>query len=434
MAFYCQSCGYRSPKWLGRCPACGSWNALVEEPEGKGPSRAQKKARVFKLSEIPGAEASRFPSGISEFDRVLGGGLVPASLILIGGDPGIGKSTLLLQAARAYLRKGASVVYVSGEESAAQIRLRAERLGITEDLYLVAETDLSAALEATKSLKPKILIVDSIQTVYVPEVASAPGSVSQVREAASALLRYAKEEEVAVFIVGHVTKEGVLAGPRVLEHLVDVVLYFEGERTGPYRILRAVKNRFGAVDEIGVFEMTEKGLRPVENPSVFLSSEGTGAVFPALEGTRPFLIEIQALVVKSYLAVPRRTSVGFDPYRLSMLMAILEKTAGLSFYDRDVFLNVAGGLKIREPAGDLAVCAALLASRLERRLPEKTVFLGEVGLSGEVRPVLAFESRLKEASRLGFKQALTFPANPPEGLGIEVVSLSRVPELVEFLA
>jgi len=225
-----------------------------------------------------------------------------------------------------------------------------------------------------------------------------------------------------------------LAGPKLLEHLVDTVLYLEGDRYQAYRLLRAVKNRFGAVDEIGVFEMTEKGLRPVENPSVFLSSEGTGAVFPAPEGTRPFLIEIQALVVKSYLAVPRRTSVGFDPYRLSMLMAILEKTAGLSFYDRDVFLNVAGGLKIREPAGDLAVCAALLASRLERRLPEKTVFLGEVGLSGEVRPVLAFESRLKEASRLGFKQALTFPANPPEGLGIEVVSLSRVPELVEFLA
>lgn len=436
MAFYCQKCGYRSPKWLGKCPSCGSWDALVEEPEKKRLSKTKEKAQVFKLSEIPKERVFRFVSGISEFDRVLGGGLVPASLILIGGDPGIGKSTLLLQAAQAYLRQGLTVVYLSGEESPAQIRLRAERLGLTEDLYLVAETDLSAALSAVRAFCPQILIVDSIQTVYLPEISSAPGSVSQVREAASALLRFAKEEGVAVFIVGHVTKEGVLAGPRVLEHLVDAVLYFEGERTGPYRILRAIKNRFGALDEIGVFEMTEQGLKPVENPSSFFLSEGTGAIFPSMEGTRPLLVEIQALVVKSHLAAPRRTAVGFDPYRLSMLLAILEKTTGISFFDRDVFLNVAGGLKIKEPAGDLAVCAALLASRLDKRLPKKSVFIGEVGLSGEVRPVMFVETRFKEAQRLGFKRAFCPPLESRsfETSGMQIVSVSFVTEFLGCLS
>ncbi len=436
MAYYCQTCGYRSVKWLGRCPGCGSWDSLVEEADRgsrNGNSPPSRKARLLRLDEISVEETQRYPSGLAEFDRVLGGGLVPASLVLIGGDPGIGKSTLLLQVARDYHGRGRRVVYLTGEESPAQVRLRAERLGVPGDLKLMAENDLSAVLSALEEEKPEILIVDSIQTVYLPELSSAPGSVSQVREAASRLLRLAKEERVAIFIVGHVTKEGALAGPRVLEHLVDVVLYFEGERSGPYRVLRAVKNRFGPVDEIGVFEMGERGLVPVENPSGFFLSGREGAVFPALEGTRPLLVEIQALVVKSYLASPRRTSVGFDPWRLSMLLAILEKHLGLSFYDRDVFLNVAGGLRIREPAADLSVCAALLASRLDRNLPGDTVFCGEVGLSGEVRPVLALETRLKEAVRLGFRRAVVPAGAKSLSPSLELVRLSRLEELRQWL-
>ncbi len=396
-------------------------------------SKATRKARLLRLDEVSAVETQRYVSGLGEFDRVLGGGLIPASLVLIGGDPGIGKSTLLLQVARGYRERGLSVVYLSGEESPAQVRLRAERVGAPEDLRVCAENDLSAVLATLEDEPPRILIVDSIQTVYLPELSSAPGSVSQVREAASRLLRFSKEREVSVFIVGHVTKEGALAGPRVLEHLVDVVLYFEGERSGPYRVLRAVKNRFGPVDEIGVFEMSDRGLIPVENPSGFFLSGGGGAVFPALEGTRPLLVEIQALVVKSYLASPRRTSVGFDPWRLSMLLAILEKHLGLSFYDRDVFLNVAGGLKIREPAADLAVCAALLSSRLDRGLPADMVFCGEVGLSGEVRGVIGLETRLKEAARLGFKKAVVpATARPPKG-HLDLLKITRIEELQDHL-
>ncbi|QJA05475.1 DNA repair protein RadA [Thermosulfurimonas marina] len=433
MAYRCQECGYRSVKWLGRCPGCGAWESFAEEREEKTPRVSRSSpARILRLSEVSGEGFKRYASGLSEFDRVLGGGLVPGALVLIGGDPGIGKSTLLLQVAGRYLSQGLSVIYLCGEESPGQVRLRAERLKIPGELELLPETDLSAALPAVRERHPAILMVDSIQTVYLPELSSAPGSVSQVREATAALLRLAKEEGVAIFLVGHVTKEGVIAGPRVLEHLVDVVLYFEGERSGPYRLLRAVKNRFGPVDEIGVFEMREAGLFPVENPSRFFLSGGGGAVFPALEGTRPLLVEIQALVVKSYLASPRRTAVGFDPWRLSMLLAILEKHLGVSFYDRDVFLNVAGGLRLRETGADLAVCAALLGSRLEKDLPEKTVFCGEVGLSGEVRPVLALETRLKEARRLGFSQAVL-----PWGQEIrdfpQVRPLRQVRELLDLL-
>ncbi len=435
MGFSCQKCGYRSPKWLGRCPACDSWHSLVEEPEGKISSKEARKASLLKLSEIPEEEEKRISSGLLEFDRVLGGGLVPSSLVLLGGDPGIGKSTLLLQVLASYERQGKKVAYLSGEESAAQIRLRARRLGIKSDLFLVVENDLRAALAALEDLRPVILAVDSIQTVYLPELSSAPGSVAQVREAAALLLRYAKEKGVAVFLVGHVTKEGILAGPRVLEHLVDVVLYFEGERTGAYRLLRAVKNRFGPLDEIGVFEMTDRGLLPVSNPSTLFLGEGTGAIFPAMEGSRVLLVEIQALVVRSFMATPRRTGVGFDPYRLSMLLAILEKAVGISFYDRDVFLNVVAGLRIREPAGDLAACAALLASRLDRKLPTGTVYLGEVGLSGEIRPVAFLESRLKEAARLGFKKALLpAPSFPVEDFGMELHPLKHIRELKEFLS
>ncbi|HFC98495.1 MAG TPA: DNA repair protein RadA [Thermosulfurimonas dismutans] len=433
MAYYCRECGYRSVKWLGRCPGCGAWDTLIEEPApDKVRSKSSRRARVLKLAEVASTRVQRYPSGISELDRVLGGGLVPASLVLIGGDPGIGKSTLLLQVAREYVRRGWRVVYLSAEESAAQVRLRAERLSVPGELELVVENDLSAVLETLGEEPPRILIVDSIQTVYLPELSSAPGSVSQVREAAARLLRWAKERGTAVFIVGHVTKEGALAGPRVLEHLVDVVLYFEGERSGPYRLLRAVKNRFGPVDEIGVFEMRGEGLCPVENPSSFFLSGGGGAVFPALEGTRPLLVEIQALVVKSYLAAPRRTVVGFDPWRLSMLLAILEKHLGVSFYDRDVFLNVAGGLRIKEPAADLAVCAALLASRLDKRLPEGLVFCGEVGLSGEVRRVMGLGARLREAARLGFRQAVIPAGDGPAEAGLQIIRISALRDILRF--
>lgn len=434
MAYRCQECGYRSVKWLGRCPGCGAWESLVEEKEGP-PSRSSRAkaspAQVLRLSEVAGERIQRYLSGLSEFDRVLGGGLVPGALVLIGGDPGIGKSTLLLQVAGNYLSQGWRVLYLCGEESPGQVRLRAERLNVPGELELLPETDLSLALPVVRERSPAIFIVDSIQTVYLSELASAPGSVSQVREAAALLLRLAKEEHLAIFLVGHVTKEGLIAGPRVLEHLVDVVLYFEGERSGPYRLLRAVKNRFGPVDEIGVFEMRESGLHPVENPSQLFLSGGGGAVFPALEGTRPLLVEIQALVVKSYLASPRRTAVGFDPWRLSMLLAILEKHLGVGFYDRDVFLNVAGGLRLREPGADLAVCAALLASRLEKELPADTVFCGEVGLSGEVRPVWALSTRLKEARRLGFSRAL-LPWSPEVQEVPEVRPLQHIRELLDL--
>ncbi len=420
-------------KWLGRCPGCGAWDTLIEEPApDKVRRKSSRRAQILKLAEVASTRVQRYPLGISELDRVLGGGLVPASLVLIGGDPGIGKSTLLLQVAREYVRRGWRVVYLSAEESAAQVRLRAERLSVPGELELVVENDLSAVLETLGEEPPRVLIVDSIQTVYLPELSSAPGSVSQVREAAARLLRWAKERDTAVFIVGHVTKEGALAGPRVLEHLVDVVLYFEGERSGPYRLLRAVKNRFGPVDEIGVFEMRGEGLCPVENPSSFFLSGGGGAVFPALEGTRPLLVEIQALVVKSYLAAPRRTVVGFDPWRLSMLLAILEKHLGLSFYDRDVFLNVAGGLRIKEPAADLAVCAALLASRLDKGLPQGVVFCGEVGLSGEVRRVMGLGPRLREAARLGFRQAVVPAGDGAAEADLQTIRISTLQEILRL--
>ena len=346
--FVCQECGYRSLKWLGRCPGCGGWGTLVEEApkKEKAPGR---KAQVLPLTEVSQKAYQRFKTGLSELDQVLGGGLVPGSLILLGGDPGIGKSTILLQVAQHLATNYGPVYYLSGEESAEQVRIRAERLGVlSPEIFLISETDLAAALLALPTPGPVLLIVDSIQTVFWPELSSAPGSVSQVRECAARLLEFAKRANVCVILVGHVTKEGVLAGPRVLEHLVDTVLYFEGERGASFRVLRAVKNRFGPTNEIGVFEMTGRGLVPVANPSVFFLSEATetapGAVVCAtMEGTRPILVEVQALVTRTPLATPRRTSVGFDPQRLAMLAAILEKKAGLSFYDQDIYLNVVGG-------------------------------------------------------------------------------------------
>ncbi len=441
--FVCQECGYQSLKWLGRCPGCGKWGSLVEERKDPGPKKKTiSPAKIISLEEVSKEQVNRFKTGLSELDQVLGGGLVPGSLILLGGDPGIGKSTVLLQVAEHLARTYGPVFYLSGEESVEQIKLRAERLGVSNPkIFLLSETDLSSALESLRHERPILLIVDSIQTIFWPELSSAPGSVSQVRECAARLLEFAKKEEVCVVLVGHVTKEGVLAGPRVLEHLVDTVLYFEGERGANFRVLRAVKNRFGSTNEIGVFEMTSKGLIPVPNPSSFFLTEATesvpGAVVCAtIEGTRPILVEVQALVTKTPLATPRRTSVGFDPQRLAMLAAILEKKAGLSFYDQDIYLNVVGGLRLAEPGVDLAVIIALASSRLERGLPPKTLVFGEVGLTGEVRPVAQAENRIKEAFRLGYIRACLPRGNLqnlPNKSPNKLVGVSNLQEALEEL-
>ncbi len=440
--FYCQECGYKSLKWLGRCPGCGSWGTLVEETSSIISKKTSRKANLLKINEVESLKEKRLATGLSELDQVLGGGIVPGSLILLGGDPGIGKSTLLLQVLKNLASDGYKVVYLSGEESPQQIKLRAERLGvIKEDILLLPETDLAAALSSVEEESPVLLAVDSIQTVFWPEISSAPGSVSQVRECTNKLLEFAKNKNVAVILVGHVTKEGMLAGPRVLEHLVDTVLYFEGERTAHFRILRAVKNRFGSTNEIGVFEMTSSGLKPISNPSaIFLTRETLdvpGSVICAtLEGTRPILVEVQALVSRSYLATPRRTSVGFDPQRLAMIAAILEKKAGLSFYDQDIYLNVVGGLKLTEPGVDLAVAMALASSRLDRPLPQGLFLFGEIGLTGEVRQVSYPEVRLKEGEKLGFDTVCA----PRENLSsisnqihLKQLPVSNLQEAIEIL-
>ncbi len=440
--YVCQECGYRSPKWLGRCPGCGQWETLVEERPKESLGSIAEVSKPVPLSKLPYDEGQRISTGLKELDQVLGGGLVPGSLILVGGDPGIGKSTLLLQVMHHLASGGHKVLYLSAEESVQQVKLRAARLKVeAEGLFILSETNLDSALEALEELSPSVLVVDSIQTVYLPDLSSAPGSVAQVRECAARLLRLAKAKGIAVFLVGHVTKEGVLAGPRVLEHLVDTVLYFEGDRGASFRILRAVKNRFGSTNEIGVFEMTNLGLRPVTNPSeLFLSqttSEIPGSVVVAtVEGTRPVLVEVQALVTNTPLAVPRRTSVGFDVQRLAMLAAILEKRVGLAFYDRDIYLNVVGGLKLAEPGVDLAVVLALASSRLDKALPLQTVVFGEVGLTGEVRPVYQAEMRLKEAAKLGFQQAY-LPKGNLEGVknivSLRLRGVSNLQEILEMI-
>lgn len=394
----------------------------------------QRKINVLRLDDINLAAKPRISTGLEEFDLVLGGGIVPASLILIGGDPGIGKSTLLTQTASFLAKGGQRVLYFSAEESAEQVKLRVDRLGVRGDFHFISDTDLSVLRDLPADLKPKVMVVDSIQTVYLPELSSSPGSVSQVRECANFLLRLAKEEDIAIFLVGHITKEGVIAGPKVLEHLVDVVLYLEGERETGFRILRAIKNRFGAVNEVGVFVMTENGLQShTKYEDLFLS--GDGAVFCLLEGTRPILIEVQALVTKSYLALPRRQSVGFDPVRLSLLCAILEKKVGLDLSDRDVYVKVAGGFRTRDPSADLAVAVALVGSHFERELPERTLFIGEVGLAGELRPVRDITLRIREAEKKGFAKAFI-----PKGVEIkakdfklEILSFSRLSEVIERL-
>jgi DNA repair protein RadA/Sms len=437
--FTCTACGASFPKWSGRCDACGAWNSIIEEaPLSQGPKALGAKGRAVPLSDLSGHEPPppRAASGISELDRVLGGGLVPASAILVGGDPGIGKSTLLLQAAASFARKGLPCLYISGEEASAQVRMRAQRLGLAEaPVRLGAETNLRDILTTLDAERPRLAIIDSIQTMWLDSVEAAPGSVSQVRAAAHELVTFAKKRGVAVILVGHVTKDGQIAGPRVVEHMVDTVLYFEGERGHQFRILRAVKNRFGPADEIGVFEMTGAGLSEVPNPSaLFLSARDTpapgAAVFAGIEGTRPVLTEIQALVAPSTLATPRRTVVGLDSGRLSTILAVLEARVGIPFAGLDVFLNVAGGLRVNEPAADLAVAAALLSAREDIAIPPDMVLFGEISLSGALRPAVQTENRLKEAAKLGFTQA-ALPRGSRVG-GLEAMRLREMADLTAF--
>ena len=441
--FICSACGATHKKWSGRCEACGEWNCISEEaPLSAGPGKAAlgaAKGRRIGLSDLRTQETPppRRTSGMAEFDRVLGGGLVPASATLVGGDPGIGKSTLLLQAAASFARAGAKVVYVSCEEATAQVRMRAQRLGLADSaVMLAAETNLRDILTTLEAEAPDLAIIDSIQTMWLDTVEAAPGSVSQVRASAHELTTFAKRRGVSVMLVGHVTKEGQIAGPRVVEHMVDTVLYFEGERGHQFRILRSVKNRFCPADEIGVFEMTGAGLAEVANPSaLFLSDRDAPApgavVFAGMEGTRPVLVEIQALVAPSSLSQPRRAVVGWDGGRLSMILAVLEARAGISFAGLDVYLNIAGGLRISEPAADLAVAAALLSAREDTALPRDGVIFGELSLSGALRPVAQAENRLKEAAKLGFSTAIA-PAGCKFGAasGVKVQEMADLPRFV----
>ena len=448
--YTCHDCGASAPKWQGQCPGCGAWNTLIEtvaEAPVAGGNRMDKFAalagdgRLQKLSDISPREEPRIPTGIEEFDRVLGGGLVAGGVVLIGGDPGIGKSTLLLQALTRLAEANQSVLYVSGEESGEQVALRARRLQLpTEGLALLAEISLEKILATLASVRPAVAVMDSIQTLYSEALQSAPGSVAQVRECAAHLTRYAKQSGTCIVLVGHVTKEGALAGPRVLEHIVDTVLYFEGETHSSFRLVRAVKNRFGAVNELGVFAMTDKGLRGVSNPSaLFLSQHAQevpgSCVMVTQEGTRPLLVEIQALVDESHAGNPRRLSVGLEQNRLAMLLAVLHRHAGIGCFDQDVFVNAVGGVRINEPAADLAVLLAIVSSLRNKPLPPKLIAFGEVGLAGEIRPAPRGQERLKEAAKLGFTLALIPKANAPKQpiKGIEVVALDRIEQAIDKL-
>jgi DNA repair protein RadA/Sms len=449
--FVCQECGAQSQKWMGRCAECGAWNSLVEE-RVEAASAAQARDRYAlaapgtgaKLyADVEVADSDRITTGIDEFDRVLGGGIVPGSLVLLGGEPGIGKSTLLLQAAARFAAAVGPVLYSSGEESDHQIRARGERLGIGRaPLYLLAETCLERILEEVARLKPSLVVVDSIQTIFSVRLQSAPGSIGQVRESAAQLLFTAKGQNIPTFLVGHVTKEGSLAGPKALEHIVDTVLYFEGERHHSHRVVRAVKNRFGPISEIGVFEMSGDGLRPVSNPSGLFLAERPGdapgsAVLCCLEGSRPLLVEVQALVTSSLFGNARRTAAGFDQNRLALLLAVLEKRAGLPLAGEDVFLNVVGGLTVEEPAADLGVVAAIASSFRNRSVSPRTAVFGEVGLAGEVRAIGQAPRRLREAVQMGFSRCVLPHGNldpaeaPPEGC--ELIGVRTVSEAIEAL-
>jgi DNA repair protein RadA/Sms len=442
--FVCQSCGYQAPKWMGRCPDCGQWNSFVEEipsDDGKTGS-SQPMGRPQSILSMSLDPEFRFKTGIDEFDRALGGGLVQGSLILIGGDPGIGKSTLILQVLDRLSRKSLKCLYFSGEESPQQIKLRAERLAINSDnLYVLTGTCVEGLFERTKELNPDLLVVDSIQTVYTEALPSAAGSVGQVREVSSRILSWSKESGTAAFLIGHVTKEGAIAGPKVLEHLVDTVLYLEGDRMHAYRILRSVKNRYGSTNEIGVFEMKETGLEEVGNPSrIFLEERPEGAsgsvVIPCLEGTRPVLVEIQALVGPSPLGMPRRTAVGVDHNRIALLVAVVGKRMNMEMGDQDIFVNVAGGLKVDEPSADLGIVSAMISSFIDRPVDRDMVVFGEVGLAGEIRGVSRPELRIKEAKKLGFSRCL-LSKRDMEGCGsiagMELVGVDSVRNLTDIL-
>jgi len=444
VVYSCTECGGQSPKWQGQCPHCMEWNTLIESvAELDAPGTKNRfnalaaSGRIQVLSEVEAAEVPRTPTGIEEFDRVLGGGLVSGGVVLIGGDPGIGKSTLLLQVL-AHLSKRQNTLYVSGEESAQQIALRAKRLSLdAHELRLLPEIQLEKIQVAINRDKPDVVVIDSIQTVYSEQLTSAPGSVAQVRECAAQLTRIAKSSNITMILVGHVTKEGALAGPRVLEHIVDTVLYFEGDTHSSFRLIRAFKNRFGAVNELGVFAMTEKGLREVSNPSaLFLSQHGQqvagSCVMVTQEGTRPLLVEIQALLDDAHSPNVRRLSLGLEQNRLAMLLAVLHRHAGIACFDQDVFINAVGGVKITEPGADLAVILAMVSSLRNKPLPEKLVVFGEVGLAGEVRPVQRGQERLREAAKLGFTQAIIPKANSPRQkiAGMEIIAVERVEEAV----
>lgn len=415
--YSCQSCGYQSVKWLGKCPDCNQWNTFAEETltpnlrAEKGEFYSLTSEKPTLLREITLEERERFSSGMGELDRVLGGGVVPGSLVLIGGDPGIGKSTLILQVLDKMAQKGIKVLYATGEESKEQIKIRADRLGISSDVLIIAENCLDRIIDQVKKIKPQVLVVDSIQTIYLSELESAPGSISQVRESAGKLLYFSKTTGMATVLIGHVTKEGSLAGPRILEHMVDCVLYFEGDSHQHYRLLRTIKNRYGSTNEIGVFEMTQKGLLEVNNPSSLFLPDGThspagSAVTSSLEGMRPLLVEIQGLVSDSSLANPRRTTLGVDSGRVAILIAVLEKVVGLNLYAQDIYVSAAGGFKVVEPAADLAIMAALISSFKNKPVPRGTLLIGEVGLCGEVRGVQGLEIRLKEAEKMGFERCI----------------------------
>lgn len=442
--YVCHACGHVEIKWMGRCPGCGEWNTLIEETVAKalpGPvgNINASRANPQPIADIPSQTEQRFLTGISECDWVLGGGVVPGSLVLIGGDPGIGKSTLLLQLSEAIAAQGKRVLYVSGEESASQIKLRAERLGtVNQNLYVHAETDLDLVVESATQVRPDFLIVDSIQTVFRSSLTSAPGSVAQVRECTGVLLRLAKSQNIATFIVGHVTKDGAIAGPRMLEHMVDTVLYFEGERHHMYRVLRAVKNRFGSTNELAVFEMIDEGLRQVSNPSLMFLSDrealvSGSAVVAAMEGRRPLLVEVQALVAPTGFGNPRRMSTGADHTRVTMLLAVLERRLGLQVQASDAYVNIAGGVRVDEPAVDLGIALALASSHRDKPLSRGDVYIGEVGLTGEVRTVTRLSERLREAQKLGFSRCF-IPAGQSvteSFSGLDIVSVSSLQDAMQ---
>jgi len=448
--YVCSACGYESPRWYGKCPGCESWNTLEETapaPEESVAARPQKQrggtgAQVQKIYEIEAQAQTHAPTGIREFDRVLGGGIVDGSLMLVGGEPGVGKSTLLLQVCAQVARQGKRVLYVTGEESARQIRLRADRLGASRDeISILAENAMDAIEEKMNAVQPDFVVIDSIQTMYRPDMASAPGSVSQVRESAALLMRYAKTNGCAVILVGHVTKDGSIAGPRILEHMVDVVLYFEGDYQHEYRLLRAVKNRYGSVNELGMFSMTGEGMIPVENASeTLISQRSLGAsgsvVFCCMEGSRPMLVDLQALAAQSFYAVPRRTVNGADQGRVALLLAVLEKRAGLRLYNQDVYINVAGGLSLSEPAIDLPLCVAVASSLSDVPLPSDLAVMGEVGLTGEVRAITQMERRVNECARLGFHQIMC-PADSARRLkapeGVTLLPVKTLAQAVTVL-